>query len=203
LATQMRNTARNSLIALRLILVCTVLLGVLYPLSVTLIAQLAFPNQAHGSLLQNASGQAVGSALLGQQFVDAEGDPLAEYFQPRPSVSDYDPRASGGSNLAPESEELVSVIQERRREIAAFNGTDMDSVPADAVTASGSGLDPDISLAYAKLQAARVAAARGMSQAEVDELIELHVSRAGVVLGGSPSVNVLKLNLALDDIHQG
>lgn len=186
--------------AVRLMLIFTVLLGIGYPLVVLGIGQLSLPAQANGSLVRTQSGDVVGSSLIGQNFLDADGSPLPQYFQPRPSAAGdgYDPLASGGSNLGPESSELVATITERRNRVATFNGVPEADVPADAVTASGSGLDPDISPAYAQLQAARVAEARGVPVADVERVVSLHFQGRDLGYLGDPRVNVLELNLALD-----
>ena len=186
--------------AVRLMLIFTVLLGIAYPLVVLATGQLALPTQANGSLVRTQSGDVVGSSLIGQNFLDSDGSPLPQYFQLRPSAAGdgYDPLASGGSSLGPESTELVATITERRTQVAEFNGVPESDVPADAVTASGSGLDPEISPAYAKLQAARVAEARGVPAAAIERLITQHTAGRDLGYLGDPRVNVLELNLALD-----
>lgn len=183
-------------------LLFTALLGVVYPLVITGIGQIAFPWQANGSLVRDADGQVVGSSLIGQRFADAQGAPLAQYFQPRPSVAGdgYDSTASAGSNLGPENPELEAAIAARRTDVARFNGVPESQVPADAVTASGSGLDPHISPAYATLQAQRVATARGLTLAQVEALIAQHTSGRDLGDLGEARVNVLELNLALDAV---
>ncbi|KKI21422.1 MULTISPECIES: potassium-transporting ATPase subunit KdpC [unclassified Leucobacter] len=195
------RAARGTWIALRLMLIFTVLLGIAYPLLVTGIGQLAFPWQANGSPVRAADGRVVGSAQLGQSFSDADGKPLRQYFQPRPSAAGkgYDAAQSGGSNLGPESPELVQQIGERKAQVAEFNGVPESRVPVDAVTASGSGLDPNISPAYARLQVRRVAEARGMPQAEVERLVDRHTSGPDLGFIGETRVNVVELNLALDE----
>ena len=190
--------------AVRMLLALTVLLGLAYPLTVTGIALVAFGQQANGSPVR-IDGRQVGSSLLGQSFADQRGDPLPQWFQTRPSaagVTDdnpagYDPTASGASNLGPSNPDLVQLIEQRRDRVADFNGVRPEQVPPDAVTASGSGLDPQISPAYARLQVPRVASARGLDPAEVRRLVEQYTD--GRVLGflGEPRVNVLRLNLAL------
>lgn len=190
---------RQSLAGLRVLVAATVLLGVAYPLVVTGIAQVAVPWQANGSLLTEAGERttdadaAIGSALLGQATDD---DTL---FQPRPSAAGdgWDGLASGGSNLGPESPELLALVEERRAEVAAREGVDPADVPPDAVTASGSGLDPQISPAYAAVQVPRVAAANGLDEAAVRDLVAEHT--AGRTLGvlGEPRVDVLELNIAV------
>jgi K+-transporting ATPase ATPase C chain len=140
----------------------------------------------------------VGSALLGQAFTDAAGNPLPRYFQPRPSASGYDGRASGGSNLAPDSPQLARLVEQRRAAVAAFDGVLPAAVPADAVTASASGLDPGISPAYAAIQVDRVAAARGIAPADVRRLVAAATSGRDLGFIGAPWVDVLELNAALD-----
>ncbi|MGF0115905.1 potassium-transporting ATPase subunit KdpC [Promicromonospora sp. Marseille-Q5078] len=193
------NLVRSSLAGLRLLLAFTLLLGVAYPLAVTGAGQALFGWQADGSLVR-ADGshtrdrsEAVGSALVGQQFT---GD---EWFHPRPSAAGdgYDTLASGGSNLGPESPDLVAAIDDRRAQVAATEGVDPADVPADAVTASGSGLDPDVSPAYAAIQVERVAAARGLDPARVRELVAEHTRGRTLGVLGDPGVDVLALNQAL------
>jgi potassium-transporting ATPase KdpC subunit len=183
--------------AVRALLVATVVLGLLYPLLITGAAQLIAPGRANGSLV-HAGGQVLGSSLIGQSFTDANGDPLPQYFQSRPSAADYDGRASGGSNLGPDSAVLAKQIEQRRAAIAAFDGVPPSAVPPDAVTASGSGLDNGISPAYAAIQVARVARERGMSVAEVRRLVDDATVGRDLGFIGAPYVDVLQLNLALD-----
>lgn len=197
----MRTSARSTFgtlrVALRTLALATLVLGVGYSLAVTGLAQLLVPARADGSLLE-LDGTVIGSSLLGQSFTDADGTALPRYFQSRPSAAGvgYDAGASGGSNLGPENPELVEQIESRRAEIAAREGVDPSAVPADAVTASASGLDPDISPAYASLQVERVARERGLDPAAVRELVAQHTSHP---LLGAPGVQVLALNLALDE----
>lgn len=186
-----------------------VLTAVVYPLAVTGIAQSAFNRQANGSIIE-VDGTAVGSSLVGQSF-SAPG-----YFHGRPSAASYDSAASSGSNLGPTSAKLLdgvpddpstadvdesfAGIAQRVETFREENGlADGAAVPSDAVTASGSGLDPHISPATARLQAARVAAARGVDEAAVRELVEDHIENAFLGIIGEPRVNVLKLNIALDE----
>lgn len=194
------RTLKGLWISARLMLIFTVLLGIAYPAIVTAIGGIAFPTQASGSLLRAPDGGVVGSSLIGQSFLDADGAPLPQYVQPRPSAAGegYDPRASGGSNLGPESSDLVAEIEERRAAIAAFNGVPESAIPADAVTASASGLDPHISPAYAQLQARRVAQARGLPLRTVLALIAEHTTGRDLGFLGEPRVNVVELDLALD-----
>lgn len=196
-----RTTLRTHWVALRALLVLTLALGIGYPLAVTAIGQLALPAQANGSLIR-VDGEVVGSAFIGQSFADAAGDPLPEWFQSRPSAAGdgYDGGASGGSNLGPENEDLIDAIEERKVRVAALDGVAEPEVPADAVTASGSGLDPHISPEYALLQVARVAEARGLDDADVRALVEDHIQAPDLGFLGSPTVNVLSLNLALAEM---
>lgn len=182
--------------AIRVLLILTVVLGIAYPLAITGIGQLALPAQANGSLIQ-VDGEVVGSALIGQSFTDADGAALPEWFQSRPSAAGagYDGGASSGSNYGPENEELVAAIEERRASIEQLDGT--TEIPADALTASASGLDPHISPEYALLQVDRVAAARGLDATVVSELVESMIQGRDLGYLGEPTVNVLQLNLAL------
>jgi K+-transporting ATPase ATPase C chain len=167
----------------------------LYPLVVFGISQALFHNQANGSLIVDANGTVRGSKLLGQQFT------ADKYFQSRPSAAGngYDATSSGGSNLGPTSSNLVTTIAQRISDYRTQNGLATNAlVPADAVTASGSGLDPHISLRNAELQAPRVAKARNVSVEKVMELVRANTDPASLGFLGEPGVNVLKLNLALD-----
>lgn len=183
---------RQFLAGLRVLLVLTVVLGVGYPLLVTGIGQVAFPGQANGSPAQSG-GRDVGSTLIGQPFTGPQ------WFHPRPSAAGngYDPMASGGTNLGPNSPTLTADVREARARVAARDRVPPRAVPPDAVTSSGSGLDPDISPAYAYQQVARIAAARRLDPAVVRRMVTTQVS--GRILGflGEPHVNVLDLNLAL------
>lgn len=170
----------------------TLLLGVGYPLLVTGIAQLAFPAQANGSLVRDKAGQVVGSRLLAQGFS------RPEYLHPRPSAAGadgYDAAASSGSNLGPLNPALAERIG---KDAAALRAEAGAPIPADALTTSGSGLDPHVSPDNARRQAARIAAARGVALAEVERVIAAHVEGATLGFLGQPRVNVLEANLALD-----
>lgn len=199
--TSTRSTVRSVQVAVRSMVLFTVALGVLYTLVLTGVGQLLIPARANGSIVYDAEGAPAGSSLLGQSFTDAEGDPIAAYFQSRPSAAGdgYDGGASSGSNLGPENEDLTASIQERRMQIAQFNGVDASEIPADALTASASGLDPHISPQYATLQIDRVARERGVSPGEVRDLVQAHTERPDLGAMGMPRVNVLELNLALDE----
>jgi K+-transporting ATPase ATPase C chain len=196
------------LAAVRAIIVLTLITGAIYPLAMLGIAQAAFHNQANGSLI-TVNGKVVGSSLLCQEFTDANGNPLPQYFQPRPSTAadpssktDYgcDPNFSGASNLGPNNTTLLQNIQQRKAAYAKLNGVPAASVPPDAVTTSASGLDPYISPQNAADQEARVAAARHLPLFQVRALVASHTQ--GRVLGilGEPRVNVLQLNIALDQL---
>ncbi|MFF4344634.1 potassium-transporting ATPase subunit KdpC [Kitasatospora sp. NPDC001540] len=193
---------RTHLTALRMLLAMTAILGLAYPLLVTGISQLAFPERADGSIVKY-EGRPVGSSLLGQGFDLPQTDPGAparpdpKWFQPRPSAGGYDPTASGASNLGPDSADLRRSVEERRAAVAAFDGVDPAAVPPDALTASGSGLDPHISVAYAREQAVRVARERGLAVEELNRLIDQHTDRRSLGFLGQDGVNVLQLNLAV------
>jgi potassium-transporting ATPase KdpC subunit len=175
--------------------VFSVLLGVAYPLLTTAIAQIAFGDRADGSLIER-DGKVVGSELIGQPFVSPE------YFHPRPSAAGagYDGAASSGSNLGPTNPDLLDSVRERVAAYRAENGLSDDvAVPVDAVTTSGSGLDPHISIANARLQAGRVAEVRGIAVDDVLDAIEQATDEPGLLVLGERGVDVLTLNLALDD----
>lgn len=191
----MSSTLRQAWVALRLLVVMTLVLGVAYPVLVWGVGRVV-PGTADGSFVTTRSGSVVGSALIGQTF---DGP---TWFHPRPSAAGdgYDASSSGGSNLAMDNPEQVKAVRERTAAVVAADGTDPSAIPPDAVTASGSGLDPDISPAYAYLQVARVATARGLDPDAVRRLVDDHV--VGRMLGflGEPRVNVLELNLALEQM---
>jgi len=201
------SIVRQHIAAFRLLLVFTVLTGIIYPVFMWGVAQGAFHNQANGSLV-SYHGRVIGSSLLCQEFVDAKGNPLAQYFQPRPSAAilagaknDYgcDPRYSSASNYGPNNPDLIAAIKQRQKQIAAFDHVKISQIPADAVTTSGSGLDPDISPANAAIQVNRVAATRHISPAAVRALVSQYTTGRTLGFLGEPAVNVLLLNRALDE----
>jgi K+-transporting ATPase ATPase C chain len=178
--------------------VLTVLTGLAFPLVTGALAQVLFPRTANGSLVRAPDGTIEGSALIGQQFT------RPEYFHPRPSAAGdqgYDATSSGGTNLGPTNAKLVNATVTNAKAYRQENGLGNEvPLPADAVTASGSGLDPDISPANALLQAPRVARARGVAPATVVGLVQSHVVGRDLGILGEPRVNVLELNLALDQL---
>ena len=181
--------------ALMLLLLFTVITGVMYPLLVTGIAQLVFPAQANGSILEN-DGRAVGSALIGQQFSEKR------YFWGRLSATSpvpYNAASSSGSNYGPLNPALLGAVQARIAALHSADSTNMLPVPVDLVTASGSGLDPDISVAAALYQAARVARARNLTEEQVRTLVDRSTEGRDLGFLGEPRVNVLKLNVSLDE----
>jgi len=216
MATRTPAALRQYGAALRTLLLLTLILGLAYPLAMTGFAQVAFGHNANGSLITRG-GSTVGSSLIGQSFTvpvlkngqptkDAKGNPVLEadprYFQSRPSAAGlgYDPTSSGASNLGPENNDLIALIKARRATAAALDGINPAQVPPDALLASGSGLDPHISPAYAQEQIARVARVRGLSVAQVQGLVAANTQGRTLGFLGEPRVNVLNLNLALDAI---
>jgi K+-transporting ATPase ATPase C chain len=187
----MTDTFRQLLTGLRALAVFTVLLGIVYPVVVWGIGQTAFSSQANGSLIER-NGTVVGSTSIGQTFSGTK------WFVSRPSAADYDALASAGSNLGPSDSDLVAGIAKSRAAIAKREGVPAADVPPDAVTASASGLDPNISPEYAEIQVRRVARAHGLSDEQVEALVRSNTK--GRVLGflGEPRVNVLTLNLAVN-----
>jgi potassium-transporting ATPase KdpC subunit len=201
------NIVRQHIAALRLLLVFTVLTGIIYPVVMTGLAQVFFHNQANGSLV-SYHGRVVGSSLLCQEFVYPNGNPMPQYFQPRPSDAilagakdDYgcDPRYSTASNLGPTNPVLIQQIKQRQEQIAKFDHVKISQIPADAVTTSGSGLDPDISPQNADIQVDRVAAARHVSPADIMALVRRYTQGRTLGFLGEPRVDVLNLNIALDE----
>ncbi|HZO83358.1 MAG TPA: K(+)-transporting ATPase subunit C [Candidatus Binataceae bacterium] len=190
---------RTLLSAIAMVIALTVVTGIIYPLAVYVIAQTAFPWQANGSLIVR-SGQVIGSELIGQSFTQAR------YFHPRPSdagARGYDASDSGGSNLGPTNRKLIDDVRDALHKVLEENpGATPQQVPTGMVTASGSGLDPEISPADAQLQVARVAKARGLSPDVVEGLVREHTRPRFAGVFGEPGVNVLDLNLALDHLGQ-
>ncbi len=185
--------AFRSLVA---VVVLTAVLGFAYPAALTGIAQLAFPNKADGSIVET-DGEAVGSRLAAQAFT------RPDYFHPRPSAVDYDAAGTSFSNLGPTSAELEKQVDERAQAILALEGPytpglELGDIPVDAVTTSGSGIDPHITPAYARLQVPRIAAERGLSLEQVQDLIDEATHGRSLGFFGEPGVNVLELNLLLD-----
>jgi K+-transporting ATPase ATPase C chain len=185
-----RYSMRDLLISLRACVVTFVVCSFAYPALVWAIAQLAFPQQAAGSLVYGRDREVIGSELIAQPFA------TDRYFHPRPSAADYTADAASGSNLGPNSPDLRKKVEER---VADLKASEERKAPVDLVTASGSGLDPHISPEATRFQAQRVATARGMALDKVEALIDAHIDRTGAILGAPARVNVLKLNLALDD----
>jgi len=184
---------KDFLTAVLMTIATTILFGIFYPLAVTAIAQLLFPKQANGQLIRRGT-QVVGSRLIGQPFTSAR------YFHPRPSAAGngYDAANSGGSNLGPTNQKLVDRVRAAVIVVQAENPN--VPVPVDLVTASGSGLDPDISPAAAYFQVPRVARAREVSEERLRELVAAHIQPRTIGILGEPRVNVLELNLALDQL---
>jgi K+-transporting ATPase ATPase C chain len=186
-----KDFGRQSLAGLRILLVLTVVLGIVYPAAVWGVGRVV-PGQADGQTV-SVDGKIVGSGLIGQNF---EGD---EWFHSRPSANDYDTLASAPTNLGPSSSDLLAAIDERRAEVARTESVDPADVPPDALTASGSGLDPHISVAYATIQVARVAAATGVPVSTIESLVDEHTDGRSLGFLGEPGVNVLRLNVAVQD----
>jgi K+-transporting ATPase ATPase C chain len=197
---------RQHIAAFRMLLAFTVLCGIVYPVVMWGVAQAAFKNQADGSLV-TSNGKVVGSSLLCQEFVDAKGNPLPQDFQPRPSNADStsvkndygcDPGFSGAANLGPNNSTLLTTVKQLQQQISKSDHVPVSAIPPDAVTTSGSGLDPDISPAYAAIQVDRVAAARHLPVATVQSLVSKNTVGRAIGFLGEPGVNVLNLNIALD-----
>lgn len=183
-----------------MLLAFTVICGLIYPAAVWAVGQVAFSDQANGSLIKDADGNVIGSELLGQPFS------APEYFHPRPSAagSGYDGAASSGSNLGPTNPDYLATVEQRVVAYREENGLpDSATVPVDAVTGSGSGLDPHISVANARIQAARVADERSLDLDVVLGLVDDHTTDRIWGVLGDPGVNVLELNLALDELTSG
>jgi len=187
---------KNLVVAVLFTIVTTVMFGLIYPLVVTGLAQLMFPNKANGQLIQK-NGKIVGSSIIGQAFTGPG------YFHSRPSAAGsgngYDPTSSGGSNLGPTNKMLVDRVNGSVKTLQAENPS--TPIPVDLATTSGSGLDPDISPAAADFQVPRIASERRMTEADVRQLIAAHTSGRQLGFLGEPRVNVLELNLDLDQSH--
>ncbi|MDN3027237.1 potassium-transporting ATPase subunit KdpC [Streptomyces sp. S.PB5] len=191
------NTGRLAWAALRMLLVLTVVTGVLYPLVVTGIGQLAFHDKANGSIVK-VDGQEVGSKLIGQSWnIKGTDNPDPKWFQGRPSNSGYDPLATGSSQLSASNPELVKLVKAAKKQVAEFNGVPESKVPVDAVTGSASAIDPDISPDYADIQVKRVAEANGLTVPQVQKLVDEHTTGRTAGFLGEPRINVLELNVAL------
>ena len=206
MASNLPGSVRQFGVALRALLFFTVVLGLAYPLVMTGVAQAVFKDNANGSIVQ-VDGKDVASDLIGQAYTmdsgkkDADGNAIMvadpRWFQTRPSAVDYDAMGSAGSNYGPNNADLLAAIQERKQAVADLEGVDPSRVPPDAVTAGASGLDPDISPAYAALQVNRVARERGLDVAEVQELVKENTEGRTLGFLGEPRVNVVTLNNAL------
>ncbi len=193
---------RQLFTGLKVTIALLVLTAVVYPAAVWAVGEVAFKRQADGSFVKSG-GKVVGSSLIGQSFSDKDGNPIPKYFQPRPSAAGngYDAAASGGSNLGPSNPKLIDAVRGRVVAYRELNGLRPDAtVPIDAVTESGSGLDPDISIANAMLQAPRVAKVRGLPVTTVESLVRSHSDGRPWGVLGEKTVNVLDLNLALDKL---
>ncbi|MGW3268801.1 potassium-transporting ATPase subunit KdpC [Streptomyces sp. NPDC001056] len=194
------NLGRTTWAALRMLLVLTVVTGIAYPLLVTGIGQAAFHDKANGSITE-VDGKAVGSRLIGQSWdIKGTDKPDPRWFQPRPSHSDYDPLATGSSQLGADDARLVKAIRAARQRVAEFNGVPESKMPTDAVTGSSSAIDPDISPAYARIQIDRAARANGLPRTRVQELVKDHTDGRTAGFLGEPHVNVLDLNIALKEL---
>lgn len=183
--------------ALRFLVLATLVLGVAYPLAVFGAGQLIAPYQANGSIIRDDGGAPAASALIAQAAADENGVQDPRWFHARPSAVNWDPASSSASNLGPNDPKLLAAVRANRASVAAAEGISAAAVPADAVTASGSGLDPHISPEYARLQVDRVAAAHGLSAEAVASLVDSHTSSGLLAFLGQPSVNVTALNLAV------
>ncbi|MCX4452343.1 potassium-transporting ATPase subunit KdpC [Streptomyces sp. NBC_01728] len=194
------NSARMVWAALRMLLVLTVVTGVMYPLVVTGIGQLAFHDKANGSMVQ-VDGKEVGSKLIGQSWnIKGTDKPDPKWFQGRPSNSNYDPLATGSSQLGASDPRLVKAVKAAKKQVAEFNHVPESEVPKDAVTGSASAIDPDISPKYADIQVKRVAEENGLTVAQVQKLVKDHSDGRSVGFLGEPHVNVLELNVALKEL---
>ena len=211
MASNLPGSVRQFGVAIRALVVFTIGLGIIYPLAMTGVAQALFHSNANGSVIQ-VQGKDVASDLIGQAYtkqatkdgkpeVDADGKPVMVadplWFQTRPSAVDYDAMGSAASQYGPNNADLLAAIQERRKAVADLEGVDPSQVPPDALTASGSGLDPDVSPAYAALQVNRVARERGLDVARVQQLVKENTKGRTLGFLGEPTVNVVTLNADL------
>ena len=206
MASNLPGSVRQFGVALRALLVFTAVLGIVYPLVMTGVAQTLFHSNANGSMVK-VDGKVVGSDLIGQAYTmdsgkkDSDGNAIMvadpKWFQTRPSAVDYDGMGSAASQYGPNNPDLVKLIDERRQAVAELEGVDPSQVPPDAVTASGSGLDPAISPAYAALQVNRVARERGLPVEKVQQLVKENTKGRTLGFLGEPAVNVVTLNNAL------
>ncbi|MFI7293654.1 potassium-transporting ATPase subunit KdpC [Streptomyces sp. NPDC050121] len=200
--TSFVNSVRMAWAALRMLLVLTVVTGIVYPLAVTGIGQLAFHDQANGSMVK-VDGKEVGSKLIGQSWnLPGTDKPDPKWFQPRPSNSGYDPLATGSSQLSASNPKLVKMVEAAKKQVAAFNGVPESEVPEDAVTGSASAIDPDVSPAFAKIQVNRVATANGLTATQVEKLVKDHTQGRTAGFLDQPRVNVLELNIALKELAE-
>lgn len=209
----MKNTIslnlRSYWAGFKAVIVFTVIV-VVYTFVMAGIGQLGMPDKANGSMITNAQGEVVGSSLIGQSFTDENGDALPQYFQSRPSAASdpnkdednqgYYGGASSGTNKGHQDEDLIKSTTELREAIAKREGVSVKDVPADAVSASSSGLDPEISPEYAAIQVKRVAKERGLKEEQVEQLVKENTTGRGLGFIGESTVNVVKLNLALDEL---
>ncbi|GGR92817.1 potassium-transporting ATPase KdpC subunit [Streptomyces humidus] len=194
------NTARMLWASLRMLLVLTVVTGVLYPLAVTGIGQLAFHDKANGSMVK-VDGKEVGSALIGQSWnIKGTDKPDPKWFQGRPSNSGYDPLSTGSSQLGTSDPTLVKNVKAAKKQVAEFNDVPQSEVPKDAVTGSASAIDPDISKEYADIQVKRVAEHNGLTVAQVRKLVKDHTDGRTAGFLGEPTINVLELNIAIKEL---
>ena len=190
---------RSLVVAIKMTIVLTLLTGIVYPIAMVGLGHVLFPAQADGSLIYK-NGSPVGSSLIAQDFK------AARYFHPRPSAAGtngYDPTSSSGSNLGPTNKSFIDSVKQRTKDVVEANGVSASQVPVDMVTASGSGLDPEISPASAEIQIDRVAKARGISADTVRAIVNANTRPRWAGFLGEPGVNVLELNLALDGTGNG
>ncbi|GAA1129813.1 potassium-transporting ATPase subunit KdpC [Streptomyces javensis] len=200
--TSLANSARMVWAALRMLLVLTVVTGIVYPLVVTGIGQAAFHDKANGSMVK-VEGTEVGSKLIGQSWnIEGTDKPDPKWFQGRPSNSGYDPLTTGSSQLGASDPTLVKNVKAAKKQVAEFNGVPESKVPVDAVTGSASAIDPDISTGYADIQVKRVAKANGLTEAQLQKLVDDHTTSRTLGFMGEPHVNVLELNIALKELTE-